>query len=950
MNVFEVFGVIGLKADSFFNGLSEAGAALSSFAGKVGVVVDTAKKIDGVITGISDKAVSATTTFVTETFSIAKAIDENIMQVVDKAGETVIGAFQTMATEGVAFFKDVMQEGMSFDAAMGQVGATLLQTRDDMDATTVSVDGFNGTLREFAKKLGAETMFTATQSAEALNYMALAGYDAQTSAEMLPKVLNLAAAGAMDLGAASDMVTDSQTALGLSLEDTSIMIDQMAKTASSSNTSVSQLGDAILAIGATSRQLKGGFTELNTALGVLADNGIKASEGGNTLRRLLTRLTAPTGEAAETMEGLGFSAYDVQGNLKALPDIFMELNQAMAGFTEEQRNVAITDIFGQYALAGANALLNTSADRWETLTSKIQDSAGAAQEMADIQLDTLPGQITILQSAFSGLRTELYEKVAPATKDFVKTLSEGLSNVTGQITEGNFFEAFMELGETAVNLIKKGVTLVLENPETIDEIIYGAVGLIEKVGSALFEGGSQLLPELLKHLLLFAQGIITNFADFLSDEKNLNTIRETISNIFTQLETFLNENRDDLYVIFSTLFDLGVEILEKLFVLKRETIYSILSEKILEIIEDLPEKIKSWLESDGLTETVDNILSFIGELAQILLDSSAEILPSLLHFVFGIGDKIITGLSDFLSDEENLEKIRGSINLILTELQTFLDEHEDDLYNIFSVVFDVVFGLIGKIFILKRKTTFNLLWTKILEILQPVGDAIWDWIEEWILGLPEKIKTWYDLTDFFEIYNQLSEDSEKEMDDFFKDIQDKTSTWLTKTLPDKIKQWYDLGTLKEAFVNCWQPIIDDAKNWGTDLIQNFIDGISGMKDKVTEKAGEIASVISDFFHHSTPEKGPLANDDEWMPDFMANLADGIEKNRDLVQKATEGVAADIEGAFPKSYDITSSVAQPSIGRPLEIHIGNFYNNTKEDIQELGRELYESIYRKKVSVI
>lgn len=283
-------------------------------------------------------------------------------------------------------------------------------------------------------------MFTATQSAEALNYMALAGYDAQTSAEMLPKVLNLAAAGAMDLGAASDMVTDSQTALGLSLEDTSIMIDQMAKTASSSNTSVSQLGDAILAIGATSRQLKGGFTELNTALGVLADNGIKASEGGNTLRRLLTRLTAPTGEAAETMEGLGFSAYDVQGNLKALPDIFTELNKAMAGYTEEQRNVAITDIFGQYALAGANALLNTSADRWETLTSKIQDSAGAAQEMADIQLDTLPGQITILQSAFSGLRTELYEKVAPATKDFVKTLSEGLSNVTGQITEGNFLK------------------------------------------------------------------------------------------------------------------------------------------------------------------------------------------------------------------------------------------------------------------------------------------------------------------------------------------------------------------------------------------------------------------------------------------------------------------------------------------------------------------------------
>ena len=949
MNVFEVFGVIGLKAESFFNGLSEAGAALSSFAGKVGVVVDTAKKIDGVITGISDKAVSATTTFVTETFSIAKAIDENIMQVVDRAGETVIGVFQSMTTEGVAFFKDVMQEGIEFDAAMGQVSATMMKSKDEFDELTVSVGEFTGTLTEYAQKLGAETIFTSTQVGEAMNYITLSGRKAQETAELLPHTLDLAAAGTMGLGDASEMVTQAVNALGLEEEDVTRLIDQMAMTSTNSGTTIAQLGDGILAIGATARDLKGGITELNTALGVLADNGIQASEGGNMLRRVLTRLTA--GDSATTMmETLGVSAYDAQGNMKGLPDIFMELNQAMAGFTTQQRNSAITEIFGQYSLSGANALLNTTAERWQNLTSAIEDSEGAAAKVAEVQRSTLKGQIQLLDSAYSGVKTNLFSKIAGISKEFVETLSAGLSNVAQEIKEGNFFEAFMELGETAVNLIKKGVTLVLENSSTIDEIIYGAVEFIKKVGSALFEGGSQLLPELLKHLLFFAQGIITNFADFLSDEKNLTTIRETISNIFTQLETFLDKNRDNLYVIFSTLFDLGVEIFEELFLLKRETIYSILSEKLLEIIKVLPEKIKNWLESDGLSETVDNILSFIGELAQTLLDSSAEILPSLLHFVFGIGDKIITGLSDFLSDEENLEKIRGSINLILTELQTFLDEHEDDLYNIFSVVFDVVFGLIGKIFILKRKTTFNLLWTKILEILQPVGDAIWDWIEEWILGLPEKIKTWYDLTDFFEIYHQLGEDNKKKMDDFFKDIQDKTSTWLTKTLPDKIKQWYDLGTLKEAFVNCWQPIIDDAKNWGTDLIQNFIDGISGMKDKVTEKAGEIASVISDFFHHSTPEKGPLANDDEWMPDFMANLADGIEKNRDLVQKATEGVAADIEGAFPKSYDITSSVAQPSIGRPLEIHIGNFYNNTKEDIQELGRELYESIYRKKVSVI
>lgn len=795
MNVFEVFASLSLKADSFFTGLASAGQALSSFGGEIENVFRVIRTIDNIITKPFDTVVSV----------IADGLSE-------------------LAEKGTEFVQSFVQEGMSFDTAMSQVGATLLQTRDDMDATTVSVDGFNGTLREFAKKLGAETMFTATQSAEALNYMALAGYDAQTSAEMLPKVLNLAAAGAMDLGTASDMVTDSQTALGIKMEEMTTFIDQMAKTASSSNTSVAQLGDAILSIGATGRQVKGGFTELNTVLGVLADNGIKASESGNMLRRLLTNLTTAEGEAKEQLDKLGVSVFDTQGNLRDLPSIFLELDKAMSGLTDQERAKAISDIFGQYSLAGANALLKTSAERWEELTGKIKDSEGAAQSMADIQLDTLPGQITILQSAFSGLQTELYEKVAPTAKEFVEKLSSGLSDVTAEIAEGDWGEAFSKLGEIAVELINEGVDTILNNEDTV-------------------------------------------------------------------------------------------------------------------------------------TEFVDGFLTFIEKVANNLLDSGSVVLPELLDFVLDIGDKIITGMVDFLSDEENLEKIRGTINLLLIKLQTFLDEHEDDLYTIFDTIYDVGIGFVEQIFTIKRKTTSDILWRKIEDIVQPVGDAIWDWIEEWIVGLPEKIKTWYDLTDFFEIYHQIGEDNKKKMDNFFKGIQDKTSTWLTKTLPDKIKQWYDLGTLKEAFVNGWQPIIDDAKNWGTDLIKNFIAGISGMKDKVAGKAEEVANAISDFLHHSTPEKGPLANDDEWMPDFMQGMAEGIEKNRGLIQKATENVAMDMQKALPTSFDINTDIVSKSVptqsnfgGNTFELHIENFYNNTPDDIHKIGKLIYDDVFRQKVATI
>lgn len=142
-------------------------------------------------------------------------------------------------------------------------------------------------LSELVKKMGAETAFSAKKCVEALNYLALAGYDTQQMCDTLPTVLNLAAAGGIDLAAASDMVTDAMSALGMGVDKAEMMVDQMAKTASTTNTSVAQLGEGILTIGATAKSVKGGTAELNTALGILANNGIKGAEGGTHLRNVI---------------------------------------------------------------------------------------------------------------------------------------------------------------------------------------------------------------------------------------------------------------------------------------------------------------------------------------------------------------------------------------------------------------------------------------------------------------------------------------------------------------------------------------------------------------------------------------------------------------------------------------------------------------------------------------
>lgn len=351
-------------------------------------------------------------------------------------GAAALGMGAAIGAFGVASVKT----GMEFDSAMSQVAATMGMTMDEMSAKTGEVDlawgHFSGNLRDYAKEMGAHTKFSATESAEALNYMALAGYDAQKSMEMLPPVLNLAAAGNMDLATASDMVTDASSALSLSQAETVAMVDQMAAASAKSNTSVEQLGSAMLTVGGTAKVLKGGTTELSTALGILADNGTKGAEGGTALRNILTSIQGDKFE--DTFGEMGVQAYDAQGKLRSLKDIFGDMSVALDGLTDEQKTDIINKTFNARDLKNVNALLGTSADRWNELGAAIEDSEGAAQQMADTQLDNLAGDITLLQSAFEGLKIQVSEGLTPTFRTLVQGLTWCIdhANILGPIILG----------------------------------------------------------------------------------------------------------------------------------------------------------------------------------------------------------------------------------------------------------------------------------------------------------------------------------------------------------------------------------------------------------------------------------------------------------------------------------------------------------------------------------
>ena len=328
-----------------------------------------------------------------------------------KLGEGLTAAF----SKAIEFIGDSIQTGMGFDTAMSQVAATMGKTTDEI-----------AELRDYAKEMGASTAFSATQSAEALNFMALAGYDAQTSMKMLPNVMDLAAAGGMELARASDMVTDSQTALGLSLDETEVLVDQMAKTSSKTNTSVSQLGDAMLTIGGTAKNLSGGTKELNQVLGLMADNGIKAGEAGTHLRNIILAMNPTTKDAREAFEQLNFTAYDSQGNLREMSEIFGELKEKTADMTSQERQDIIGRMFKVTDIAAVNALLDTNAERWDEVAEAIDGADGAAQAMADTQLDNLQGE-------FEGLQIAISDEVTPDLRELVQTATKGLEWATEHI-------------------------------------------------------------------------------------------------------------------------------------------------------------------------------------------------------------------------------------------------------------------------------------------------------------------------------------------------------------------------------------------------------------------------------------------------------------------------------------------------------------------------------------
>lgn len=635
LNVFELFAKLGLDTSDYESGLAGA----ESLGSRFGSGIQTAARV---------------------------------------GAAALVGA----STAAVGFAATSVRAGADFDSSMSQVAATMGTTVDQIQD-----------LRDFAQEMGSTTAFSATQAADALNYMALAGYGADTSMSMLRPVLDLAASGGIDLARASDMVTDASSALGLSIEDTTVMVDQMAAAASSSNTSVEQLGDAFLTLGATGANVAGGTTELATIFGVLADNGIKGAEGGTHLRNMILSLTNPTNQAADAITELGINVYDQEGNMRSMVDIIYELQQSLEGMSQAERDNYIGTIFNRADMASVNALLNTNIERYDELTGVLENAAGAAGQMAETQLDNLSGDVTIFQSALEGAQIAISDALTPTLREFVQLGTEGLSSVTQAFQEGGLEGAMGALGEW----LSDALTSIVE---MTPEIIRAGASLLSALGRALVDNA----PLIMESTLEVAQYLIDSFSEAVNGEGSTGLMDVTME-LLSMLGEFLVEN---IPVLMSTTAELISQLITFFTAPENQAMMLDIGLSIIEAIAD--GLVQAMPTIAALIPTIigNNIMAIEQEFPRVL-ETISVLLGDLALMVFGL----VGGMMGMTYDEviDSVANIGANVSEAFNNFVTAVGEFGAD---IIEGIVDMWLGV----------------GTAFLDGIEGVGEALSGWWDE----------------------------------------------------------------------------------------------------------------------------------------------------------------------------------------------------------------------------
>ena len=389
-----------------------------------------------------------------------------------------VGKFAAIATAGAVLvgglgIKSTMSTFVDFEQGLANVQAVSKASSDEMKR-----------LSDTARQLGKDTEWSAVEVTQAEELLAQAGFTVQENIDALPGLLSLASAGGLELADATDIAAGTLKAFGMEAGETSTVADVLSVAASKTNSGVYDLGEAMKYVGPVAKGLNIGIEDTTAALGMLHDANIKGGQAGTVLRGSLIKLAKPSKQASELMEELGFNAFDSNGQMLGLEEIIGGLQKSTAGLTEEQRANAMATLFGQQNMAGMLALVEQGPDRFKELSTSMKESSGAAEEMADARLDSISGQMKLLQSATDEMKLSLGEKLAPYTRQFVEWLTGKMPDITNKVVL--LAEKIQEFATKAQPKVKK----LIEILQKMSPVIVGIAASLAtlKVASIIGKG------------------------------------------------------------------------------------------------------------------------------------------------------------------------------------------------------------------------------------------------------------------------------------------------------------------------------------------------------------------------------------------------------------------------------------------------------------------------------
>lgn len=476
--------------------VSAASDAVENFDGMSGdAEIGASDEATPVIRAAQDAAESWGGSVFNATIGVIDAATAPISAIASAAKNPVVqGASLIGASFGVAESVNSFQD---FEAMMSQVKAISGATGQAFDDLTAK-----------AQEMGATTKFTATESAEAFNYMAMAGWKPQQMIDGISGIMSLAAASGEDLGTTSDIVTDALTAFGLQAGDAGHFADVLAQASANANTNVSMLGESFKYVAPVAGAMNYSVEDTSLALGLMANASIKGSMAGTALKTSLANMAAPTDSMAAAMDKYGISLTDSEGNMKSLRGVIDNLRGSLGGLSETEQTAAASTIFGKEAMAGMLAIINASEEDYNKLSTAIGNSKDAAEGMADTMLDNLKGSFTLMQSAIEGTENAFGKRLSPYLRD----IAGGIADAMPGITDG--INAVMDVVDDKIAGVKRKITDMTSSDEWKNADLFGKIDIAwdsiiaKPFGNWVSGDGAQLISSGLGTLFSSAAAIL----------------------------------------------------------------------------------------------------------------------------------------------------------------------------------------------------------------------------------------------------------------------------------------------------------------------------------------------------------------------------------------------------------------------------------------------------------